>query len=518
MKFSINNSVFGDRRYEVLLFQKRLVDIVQHPSTPDMSKVEMIDIVLDNVKDFITSRLIEINHSGLYMKISHVIYSILRDLDQELKNLITAYGIILDDDKLKHSEILYNQKLLNFYANETDHTKLSKLFHNLPSSNMNAMLYDEKYKNSNAHKPFCSFQTSTDLINIKVYMNEFKKCISEKRWNISDIIDPYTPVDSYYELLLKESSLMYRCPYSSYNHILAFIEEMCEREDLFTIFITLYRVNENSTIVFNLCKAASRGVKVFVYIEIKARGDEENNIKLVNTLVSYGVHAKIQYMDYKVHAKAFLAVTKDEKAFGHIATGNYNEETANQYVDTHLLTTDNLITENLIMFFIDLFETKPIFEKPNTKITYSPYQIQALFETYIHAVSKGRIPGPKRIWIKCNHLSDEIIEKALHEAAAQNVDVRLLIRTTCSMESTKHLQIRSKVGQFLEHDRIFLFGNVGFIGSCDLLHRNMHNRVENLCEVGDKQVEILERFFLDDWYSYLIHEKNLYGEWRLLTQ
>jgi len=298
---------------------------------------------------------------------------------------------------------------------------------------------------------------------------------------------PYYEKINYKESLLDSDTLIHN-PYADYQMVLDFIDQMCTDEDTVAIFISLYRMAKKSKIIESLIKAKRLGKDVYAYIEVTARGNEDDNVRVIERLMAEGIHVSCNYFNYKVHAKLFCAINKSGVIYTHIGTGNYNEDTAKIYTDYHLLTTNPSITIEVFRVFRALFERR-MYVPQNKKslIAVSPVTFRSKIIDLINdEIRKGEYG---KIFLKCNSLCDsEIIDK-LYSAAELGVKVDIICRTGCSITAHPNITIKSKVGRFLEHDRVYVFGKRVFISSADLLLRNISKRVELLCEINTPELK-----------------------------
>lgn len=330
------------------------------------------------------------------------------------------------------------------------------------------------------YKFYSSYYDKDDVTNSSLYFDDF---IPSEYPSDFDFISELNDTDT----IDKSSDIIVRHPYDSYDYVVNYIKQMCENPRTKFIFITLYRVSSSSVIVDSLCDAAKSGKNVYVYTEVMARGDEENNIALGKLLTSAGVHIQNHHTDFlKVHMKAFVAVTDNGETYSLISTGNFHEITGNLYTDISYITKNINVGIELLGNFKHLFN---IGNAPN----WGSFVISQNIRSYIiNKINEQIMLGEKgRIFIKVNHLCDTEIVNALNDAVANNVNVKLLVRTGMDYSILKYvepvnypnIQVRSRVGRFLEHDRLFIFGDDVYIGSCDMLSRNLDKRVEILFKI-----------------------------------
>ena len=308
---------------------------------------------------------------------------------------------------------------------------------------------------------------------------------------------------------LKDEDILLHHPYDSYDTVVKFIEHAAFDEKVIAIKQTLYRVSSiDSPIVNALCAASRNGKKVSVLIEIKARFDEENNINLIDKLKDAGVTVLLGTEFLKTHCKMCIVVREENdnlKIYSHMGTGNYNEKTASQYTDISYLTSKRKIGIDLLNIFNILSgHSRP--DEKLEKISYSPVNLRSTIEKNINREIRNAKKGNKaEIFIKVNSISDPIIDK-LYKAADAGVKVYIICRGICSILPRKNLYIKSIVGRFLEHSRIYYFYNNKnpeyYISSADLLTRNLDKRIEVLISLKDssviKQIEWIIKVFKED--------------------
>lgn len=299
-----------------------------------------------------------------------------------------------------------------------------------------------------------------------------------------DVLDEYDIFDK-----IDKNDIVLHHPYESYDTVIEFVKRASEDKDVMAIKQTLYRVSKDSPIMKALIKAAENGKHVTVLLEIKARFDEENNLAWANRLERAGGHVIYGVPDMKTHCKMCLVIKKTKKGnlekYVHIGTGNYNEKNAKQYTDISILTSNNSITNDIEK----LFNYITGFSEPNMRrISYSPNNLfpnlVKYIDTEIEAIKAGK---QANIVIKVNGLTDKAIIDKLYEASDAGVKIELIVRGSCGIYPTENISIKSIVGRFLEHSRIYYFKNTGvFISSADLMERNLYHRIELLMPVLNK--------------------------------
>jgi polyphosphate kinase len=303
-------------------------------------------------------------------------------------------------------------------------------------------------------------------------------------------------------------------PYESFQTVRDFIEQAAEDPNVLAIKQTLYRTSGNSPIVASLAEAAESGKQVTVVIEIKARSDEAANIKWARMLQEAGVHVVYGIAGLMTRAKLALVVRKEEdgiRRYVHLGTGNYHPSTARVYEDFGLLTCDPVITNDSAELFNWLTGVS-IFPELE-KIKAAPESLHGfLLEMIQREAANAKLGKPAGIFIKVNALIEEEIIKALYQASQAGVKIDLLVRGVCCLRSkipgvSENVVVRSIVGRFLEHSRIYRFENGGnpkiYLGSADLTARNFFRRVEICFPVDDPELhkrvdEVVATYWADN--------------------
>ncbi len=300
--------------------------------------------------------------------------------------------------------------------------------------------------------------------------------------------------------IIKQKDILLHHPFHSFNPVISFLKQASIDPDVVAIKQTLYRVGSNSPILKYLIEAAERGKQIAVLVELKARFDEENNIFWARELEKVGVHVVYGLVGLKTHAKMTLVVRKESeglKRYVHLSTGNYNVETSKLYTDLGLFTDDDDVCTDVS----DIFNYLTGYSKQTDfrKIIVAPINMRekmlALITREIEHVNNG-FEG--RIILKLNSLVDPVIISALYEASNNGVKIDLIIRGICCLvpgieNLSMNINVISIVGRFLEHSRIFYFRNNGveevFLGSADMMQRNLDRRVEILFPVNDEKLK-----------------------------
>jgi polyphosphate kinase len=327
---------------------------------------------------------------------------------------------------------------------------------------------------------------------------------------------------------LAEHDVLVHHPYDSFaTSVQAFIEAAAADPSVLAIKQTLYRTSGDSPIVDALVDAAAAGKQVVVLVEIKARGDEPANIVWARMLERAGCHVVYGLVGLKTHAKLCLVVRQEGggiRRYVHIGTGNYNPITARTYEDFGLLTANPTLAADVNHLFNLLtgYSRRSEYER----LIVAPINMRRRVIEMINRETRLSTPdAPGRIMWKLNSLIDEAVIDALYEASRAGVEIDLVVRAICGLRPgipglSETIRVRSILGRFLEHSRVYWFGNGGvpevWIGSADMMHRNLDRRVETLVRVDDDGIksrleDILELGLADRFGSWILAPD---GQWR----
>lgn len=325
---------------------------------------------------------------------------------------------------------------------------------------------------------------------------------------------------------IKRKDILLHHPYYEFTPVVDFIKQAAVDPDVLAIKQTLYRVSGNSPIVAALAQAAENGKQVTVLVELKARFDEENNIVWAKKLEKAGCHVIYGLVGLKTHSKIALVVRREEdgiKRYVHLGTGNYNDITAKIYTDTGMFTASDSIGEDATAVFNMLSG----YSEPPTwnKLIVAPIWMKKKFVSLINREIENAKQGKEaRIVAKMNSLCDPVIIKSLYEASCAGVKIDLIVRGICCLKAgvkglSENITVRSIVGNFLEHARIFYFYNDGFedvyMGSADWMPRNLDKRVEITFPVEDADlkksvIEILNIQLADTLKAHIMQPDGTY--------
>ncbi|MEO6053671.1 MAG: polyphosphate kinase 1, partial [Chthoniobacterales bacterium] len=345
-----------------------------------------------------------------------------------------------------------------------------------------------------------------------------------KRVSPTTVLSLTAEQDIFYHI--RKGDILLHHPYDNFQTVLDFLGLAAEDPNVLAIKQTLYRTSSDSPLVQLLMEAARNGKQVAVVIELKARFDEAANIKWARMLREAGVNVVYGMTGLKTHAKSLLVVRKEGdviRRYAHIATGNYHPSTARLYTDLGMLTCREEVTREVAEVFNIL---TGVAKYPGLQeLMVAPFDLfdrfQALIEEEIQHARAGR---PSGVYVKMNALVEEGMIEALYRASSAGVPVRLLVRGMCCLRPgvpgvSENIEVRSIVGRFLEHSRIFRFENGGdpkyYLGSADWMPRNLFRRVEIVFPVvsdGMKQhvQEILDWFWLDNVKAKVMHSDGTY--------
>jgi polyphosphate kinase len=326
---------------------------------------------------------------------------------------------------------------------------------------------------------------------------------------------------------IRQGDVLLHHPYHSFSPVIDFIQAAADDPQVLAIKQTLYRVGSNSPIVHALMHAREQGKQVTAVVELKARFDEENNIIWARAMERAGVHVVYGLVGVKVHAKVALVVRQEHdgiRSYVHLGTGNYNAATARIYTDLGLLTCRPDIAADVV----DLFNRLTAYSRQATfrKLLIAPTSLRSgLYERILREIERHREFGDGRLIFKTNALIDLQIIDALYSAAQAGVQIDLIVRGMCALRPgvpnlSETIRVRSIVGPFLEHSRIYYFYNGGdeevYVGSADLMERNLDRRVEVVFPVEEPTLlryvrdQVLEAYLGDNVRTRLLDGDGRY--------
>jgi polyphosphate kinase len=332
---------------------------------------------------------------------------------------------------------------------------------------------------------------------------------------------------------LRRGDVLVHHPYESFaTSVQAFIEQAAKDPQVFAIKQTLYRTSGDSPIIESLIRAAEAGKSVLALVEVKARFDEEANITWARKLEKAGVHVVYGLVGLKTHCKLALVIRQESDGslghYAHIGTGNYNPKTSRLYEDYGLFTADPNVGKEVTRLFNEL--SGYAIEKKFTRLLVAPrYLRKGLLKHINNEIKNAQSGKPAWITIKVNSLVDEVIIDALYRASQAGVKVEVWVRGICSLIPgaeglSENIEVRSVLGRYLEHSRVFAFANsddpLVYIGSADMMHRNLDRRIEVLVRLLDPRhvaqvLEHLARGMSDEVSSWHLESD---GSWARVSR
>lgn len=349
----------------------------------------------------------------------------------------------------------------------------------------------------------------------------------------------YEPFSPHYPSAFKGESIFHvidqrdrylHHPYDSFEPVLEFIQNAANDTNTVSIKMTLYRVSSDSDLVHSLIKAAKSGIQVTVLMELKARFDEENNVLWAKEMEDAGIHILYGMRDLKTHSKIAMVTRKvgsGFKRYVHLGTGNYNENTATLYTDMGIFSSNEITGQDATDFFNYLsgYSIQPDYNH----LHVSPYRIREMFLAKLDREMKHQKEfGNGHFIAKMNALTDKVLINKMYEASQAGVKIELNIRGICCLIPgipgvSENISVRSIIGRFLEHSRIYSFHNNGneelFLSSADMMTRNMENRVEIAFPILDPDIKdeikkTLQLFFSDNTKAWALRSDATYEKLR----
>ncbi|WP_282709121.1 RNA degradosome polyphosphate kinase [Ligilactobacillus sp. Marseille-Q7487] len=321
--------------------------------------------------------------------------------------------------------------------------------------------------------------------------------------------------------VIKKQDLLLQHPYDSFGIVVDFIKQAALDPDVLAIKMTLYRVSGNSPIIKYLGLAAQKGKQVTVLVEVKARFDEQNNVRWAKELENMGCHVIYGLVGLKTHSKVALVIRHEEdgiRRYLHLGTGNYNDVTANFYTDMGLLTCqkDMGVDATNVFNMLSGYARPPYFYQLHISPNHIRKFIYRKIDEEIAIAKQGRFALIK---MKMNSLSDPKVIEKLYEASAAGVKIQLIIRGICCLktelpEVSENIEVHSIVGRFLEHSRIYYFYNDGiqdvYLSSADMMTRNLNRRVELMfpilqSDLKEETIQIFEKMWSDNVKARILH-------------
>lgn len=322
--------------------------------------------------------------------------------------------------------------------------------------------------------------------------------------------EEFDPKKSLFETVARRDVLLHH-PYDAFSPVLDFLRQAAQDPKVLAVKQTLYRTGPDSPVVDQLVAAARAGKEVTVVVELRARFDEQENITLANRLQEAGAHVVYGIVGYKTHAKMLLVVRRERRGlrnYVHLGTGNYHTKTARVYTDYGLLTANREIGQDVHSMFLQLTSLGRVSEM--NRVLHAPFTLQSgLLERIARERDLAAEGGKGRIIVRVNALVEPQIIRALYEASMAGVQIDLIVRGMCCLRPgiagvSENIRVRSIVGRFLEHSRVYYFGNGGkpevWLSSADWMERNFFRRVELAFPVENRR---LRQRLIREFDSYL---------------
>ena len=335
----------------------------------------------------------------------------------------------------------------------------------------------------------------------------------------------FGPGTSVFKTLRKNDVLLHH-PFDSFVPVIEFIRQASEDADVLAIKMTLYRTGADSALVDALAHAASSGKEVTVVVELRARFDEEANIAVANRLQEMGVHVVYGIVGYKTHAKMALVVRRERgklRHYVHLGTGNYHYRTARVYTDYGLMTSNKAFGEDVHKIFLQLTSLGKVLKL--NRLLQSPFTLfDGLVEKIQRECKNAEKGKPARIIAKINSLVAQPMIQELYAASRAGVEIKLIIRGMCCLRPgipgvSDNIEVRSIIGRFLEHTRVFYFENDGdyelYCSSADWMERNLFRRVETCFPIEDKKLrdrilDELKLYLQDNTQAWILQNDGTY--------
>jgi len=327
---------------------------------------------------------------------------------------------------------------------------------------------------------------------------------------------------------IRECEVLLHHPYESFtNSVVKFVETAATDPKVLAIKQTLYRTSGDSPIVAALIEAAQSGKQVLAVVEIRARFDELANVRWARKLEEAGVHVVYGLMGLKTHAKLSLVVRQESdglRRYCHVGTGNYNPKTARIYEDLGLLSSDSMLCDDLTRLFNQL--SGFVSDNPFQRLIVAPRSLRnSLLEKIQREIENAKLGLPARIRLKLNSLLDDQFVSSLYKASQAGVKIEIAVRGICALKPgmpglSDNIKVRSILGRFLEHSRVYHFHNAGkdeyWIGSADLMNRNLDRRIETLILIKEESHKIRLEELMTLYFSDSIKrwEMNSSGGWQ----
>ena len=475
--FLIANMILNnhDNIYAIVEIPENISRFVVLPKTSNKQYIMLID-------DIIRYHLKIIFSNYNYERIDTHMVKITRDAEMDIDDIDLSKSYIK-----KISEYVNKRKYSNpvrlVYDKDISNSTLDFIIKKLKVTSNDSLIPGARYHQRRDYMDFPDLSRQ-DL------MYEKKKPLNILNFHIESNL--LTQIS-------KKDFLMYT-PYHSFSYLVAFLRQSAIDPNVKSIKITLYRLSKNSNVISSLINAAKNGKKVLVQIELQARFDEENNIRVSEMLKAAGVELSFGVIGLKVHSKICLIERREnnkKKFYGFISTGNFNESTAKVYTDYTLFTANQSILKDVSKVF-EFFKVNYKIQKYKHLIVSPHYTSSILFSMIDHEIENSKKGKKSVIILKLNSLTSYKFVDKLYEASNSGVKIKLIIRGICCLipnlkNLSENIEVISVVDKYLEHPRVYIFENGGdkkvYISSADLMTRNLNNRVEVACPIYQKDLK-----------------------------
>ncbi|WP_411768712.1 polyphosphate kinase 1 [Winogradskyella sp. A3E31] len=490
--------VNGKKQFALIEISRSMDRFVELPKSDDKNYI----IILD---DLLRYCLHDIFNIFDYSKISAYMIKITRDGELDFDSDLSKSFLAKISDSVKDRKI--GEPVRFVYDKSIDKETLQYFKAKMGIESSDSVIPGGRYHNRRDYMSFPSLGR-TDLL--------YKK------------IDPLPikdldPEQSIFKTLAEKDYLLY-APYHTFSYVVRFLREAALDPKVKTIKITIYRLAQISHVASSLINAAKNGKKVTVSIELRARFDEEANISYAEQMQEEGVQMLFGVTGLKVHCKMCVIEREENgklKRYGFVSTGNFNESTAKIYTDFTLLTSNSKVLKDVLKVF-DFLEVNYKIKRYKHIITSPHYQKNKLFVLVDNEIENAKKGKPAWMKLKMNSISSSIMIDKLYEASRAGVKIQMVVRGICCLVPgikgmSENIEVISIVDKFLEHTRLFIFGNNNepkvFISSADWMTRNIDNRVEVTCPIYNEDIkselqDIFEICWNDNVKARIIDEEQ----------
>jgi polyphosphate kinase/exopolyphosphatase/pppGpp-phosphohydrolase len=543
-----------NRELSWLEFNARVVDEAANPSIPKMERVRFLAISANNLDEFLQVRFPEVD-SSILPAIIHKTKDLIQRQEALINELVNVASFETSPIEIKNTythsdrDCIYlavdkKGKVIEiepkpawhyskgaFEPIESTYKAVAKLMyqHDMEASYLSRPLVAIK---TNSPASFGGFGVAVFGTKYPISMGALFEVASHKTNHDEQLhypaFEPRYPerlsdFAGDYFAAIKHKDMIIHHPYETFDVVQDFVAKAAKDPRVLEIKQTIYRTKKTSGIVAALIEAIKNGKKVDVLIELRARFDEENNQEIGRMLKDAGVNVIMRNSSYKTHAKITL-VKRDDGDFAHFGTGNYHPDTAKIYSDLSFFTANKELCDDARKLFESLdSDGSGVYGK----LIIAPHSLRKFLEEKIAAeIAFAKQGRPANILIKVNSLIDEAIIDKLYEAANSGVKITLIVRGMCSIIPQQNIEVKSIIGRFLEHSRIFCFGsgfpfpssqNTLYISSADIMTRNLDKRIEVVIPIENHTVheqvlgQILQANLDDNKQSWLLDESGRYN-------